>query len=221
MNDPKQARGSGEVRVLIADQSRDAREGLRLLLKDSGFNVVSEVGDAESAVEEALDKKPQLCLLDMSLAGGGIAAAWRISSSLPETEVVMLSGSDEGDDFLAALRAGVSGYMLRNTNQQRLPMALKGVLSGEAAVPRKLVRRLLGEFRKGRSLVGVGEDESVSFTHREWVVIDLMKRDFTAKEIADQLFVSTATVRAYVAGILNKLGASDLEEALKLLRGFR
>lgn len=221
MTDPKQDTGLGEVRVLIADERRDAREGLRALLKESGFNVVSEVGDAESAVEEALDKKPQLCLLDMSLAGGGIAAAWRISSSLPETEVVMLSGSDEGEDFLAALRAGVSGYMLRNANPQRLPMALKGVLSGEAAVPRKLVRRLLGEFRRGRRAAYSSGDDSVSFTHREWVLIDLMKKEFTTKEIADQLFVSTATVRAYADGIMRKLGASDLEEMLRVLRDLR
>lgn len=220
MTDPKQE-GLGEVRVLIADERRDAREGLRALLKESGFNVVSEVGDAESAVEEALHKKPQLCLLDMSLAGGGIAAAWRISSSLPETEVVMLSASDEGEDFLAALRAGVSGYMLRNTNPRRLPMALKGVLIGEAAVPRKLVRRLLGEFRRGRRTVQSGGDDSVSFTHREWVLIDLMKKEFTTKEIADQLFVSTATVRAYADGIMRKLGASDLEEMLRVLRDLR
>ncbi len=212
---------SAEVKVLIADQSRDAREGLRLLLKDSGFTVVSEVGDAESAVEEALDKRPQLCLLDMGLAGGSIAAAWRISSSLPETEVVMLSGSDQDGDFLDALRAGVSGYLLRNTGRERLPMALKGVLSGEAAVPRKLVKSLLREFRKGRRPAASGVDSSVSFTHREWVVIDLMKKDLSVKEIADQLFVSTATVRAYMAGILSKLGASDREDALKVLEALR
>ncbi len=104
--------------------------------------------NASEAVDAATRERPDLCLLDIRMPGSGIAAAWEITARLPETKVVMLTVSRDDDDLFAALRAGASGYLLKDTDPARLAHALDDVLAGEAAIPRSLVARLAEEFRE-------------------------------------------------------------------------
>jgi DNA-binding NarL/FixJ family response regulator len=124
------------IRVLIADHHPATRAGVRAVLEDDGFEVCAEAADAGAAVKAALRERPDLCLVDVQVPGNGIAATQAIVSSLPDTAVVMLSASHNDDDLFDAIRAGAVGYLPKGTRPERLPHALRGVLAGEAALPR-------------------------------------------------------------------------------------
>ena len=206
-------------RVLIADDHPPTRAGVRLALERAGFLICAEAWTADRAVELAVLEQPDICLLDIHMPGSGIAAARTIAERLPATSIVMLTVSQEDDDLFAALRAGASGYLLKTTDPERLPHALQGVLRGEAALPRALVSRVLDEFRRrqqnGRR---AGEAGFRNLTAREWEVLELLGKGHTTAEIAEKLFVSSATVRTHVASTLHKLSAPDRETAVALLK---
>jgi DNA-binding NarL/FixJ family response regulator len=141
-------------------------------------------------------------------------------ASLPETAVVMLTVSSDPDDLVAALRAGAVGYLLKDADPARLPLTLRAVLDGEAALPRTLVHHVVREFQhtRGRRLPVRG-GRAVTLTSREWEVLDLLREGQTTGAIATRLTVSAVTVRRHIGSILHKLGAPDREAALALVRG--
>jgi DNA-binding NarL/FixJ family response regulator len=131
----------------------------------------------------------------------------------------MLTVSRDDSDLFDALRAGAQGYLLKDTDPVRLPHALRGVLAGEAALPRALVARVIDEFRdRGRrKKLTFANRRGVELTSREWEVLDLMYQKLSTAEIAERLFVSQVTVRSHIAAILKKLRVDSREEALKLM----
>jgi DNA-binding NarL/FixJ family response regulator len=208
---------SSGIRIVIADDHPPTRAGVRVALEDGGFTVCSEHGDATGAVRAALQERPDVCLLDVNMPGNGIAAAARIHAALPDTAVVMLTVSNDNNDLFDALRAGASGYLLKDTDPARLPFALRGVLEGEAALPRALVARLIDEFRdREQRRVSLLKRRSVELTSREWQVLELLRTGLTTREIADQLVISRVTVRTHVSAILKKLQVGDRKAALRL-----
>ena len=208
------------VRVVVADDHPALRQSVRMALESEGFEVCAEANSASTTVEAALREHPDVCLVDIHMPGSGIAAAAEISSRLPETAVVMLTVSRSDADLFDSLAAGASGYLLKDMDPARLPHALRGVLSGEAALPRALVTRLVDEFRargRRRRLPLVGE-RSVELTSREWQILELLRQGLTTAEMADRLFVSKVTVRRHVSAILKKLRVPDRKAALHLLQ---
>ena len=205
--------------VLIADDHPPTRAGIRSTLEQDGFVVCAEVADGPSALEAAVRERPDVCLLDIHMPGNGISAVKEISARVPETAVVVLTVSRDDDDVFDALRAGASGYLLKDMDATRLPLALKGVLKGEAALPRALVARLVDEFRdRGRKRrVPLLAERGALLTTREWEVLELMRTGLTTAQMSDRLFISPATVRSHVASILRKLRAPDRETAVRLL----
>jgi DNA-binding NarL/FixJ family response regulator len=205
--------------VLIADDHPATRAGVRAALEGSAFTICAEEADAQGAVEAAGRTQPQICLLDIHMPGSGIAAALQISTALPQTAIVMLTVSRNDDDLFSALRAGASGYLLKDTDPARLPFALQGVLDGEAALPRPLVARVLEEFRKRdrRRRLGVG-NRGLDLTSREWEVLELLREGLATAEIAKRLFISRVTVRTHVAAALRKLRVPDRKAAVQLLK---
>lgn len=203
-------------RVLLADDHPPTREDIRRTLESDGrFEVCAVAADAAGAVDAATRERPDLCVLDIRMPGNGIAAAWEITARLPETKVVMLTVSRDDDDLLAALRAGASGYLLKDTDPERLPHALEDVLSGEAAIPRSLVARLVREFRDhGPRRRAVLAREPL--TSREWEVLELLREERSTAQIADHLVLSQATVRSHVAAILRKLRVPDRAALVRL-----
>ena len=209
-------------RVLIADDHGPTRVDVRRTLEANGaFEVCAVVGDAVAAVDAAVREQPDLCLLDVRMPGSGVAAAWEITSRLPQTKVVMLTVSADDDDLFAALRAGASGYLLKELDVEKLGPALLDVLEGEAALPSSLVSRLVASFRdpapRRRSVLA--DPHGGGLTSREWQVLELLRSGLTTGEIAERLFVSRATVRSHVAAILRKLRVPDRESAIRLLEG--
>src|SRR5262249_30517065 len=126
------------VRIVLADDHSATRLGVRIALEEGGFRVVAEAGDARGAVEAALEHRPDVCLLDVYMPGGGITAAAELAEALPFMPIVMLTVSDTDEDLFEALRAGARGYLLKDTDPARLPHALRGALNGEAPMPRAL-----------------------------------------------------------------------------------
>lgn len=207
------------IRVIVADDHPPTRLGVQAALEQDGeFEVVAAVGDAAAAHEAAMEHRPDLCLLDINMPGNGIEAASRITSALPDTAVVMLTVSRDDQHLFDSLRAGAVGYLLKDTDPARLPLALKGVLAGEAALPRSLVVRLMNEFRErgGRRSVQVAGRQGVELTAREWEVLELMRQGEPTRSIAERLFVTEGTIRTHVASILKKLKAPDREAAIRL-----
>jgi two-component system, NarL family, nitrate/nitrite response regulator NarL len=208
-------------RVLIADDHPPTRAGVRAALERDGFVVCAEVSTAQEAVAEALRTVPEICLLDIHMPGSGIAAAATIAEALPRTDVVMLTVSDGDDDLFDALQAGAAGYLLKDTNPARLGPALRGLLNGQALLPRPLVAKLIAEFRdqSARRRLPIFGTRGVQLTRREWQVLEFLRDGLTTREIAARLFVSRSTVRTHIAAILRKMDAPTREAALELLEG--
>jgi DNA-binding NarL/FixJ family response regulator len=207
------------IRVLVADDHPPTRSGVRLALEKGDFEVCAEVPDGDSAIEAARQHQPDVCLLDINMPGGGIKAAEVIAREFPDTAVVMLTVSRTDSDLFDALRVGASGYLLKDIDPARLPLALMGVLDGEAALPRRLVSLLIEEFRerKRRRRIPLVGRRSVELTDREWEVLELMREGCSTEEIAARLFISPVTVRTHVSAILRKLHVPTREAAVELL----
>jgi DNA-binding NarL/FixJ family response regulator len=206
-------------RVLIADDHPPTRAGVQAALERADFVVCAQAADAQAAIEAARRERPDVCLLDIHMPGDGIRAAEKIANELPDTAVVMLTVSRTDRDLFDALRAGASGYLLKDMDPARLPFALHGVLDGEAALPRRLVALLVEEFRerKRRRRIPLVGRRSVELTDREWEVLELMRQGLTTQEIGDRLFISPVTVRTHISSILRKLHVPSREEAVALV----
>jgi DNA-binding NarL/FixJ family response regulator len=208
------------IRVLLADDHEPTRKDVRAALEaDDGIEICAEASDAPGAVEAALREQPDVCLLDVHMPGGGIAAVWEIAARCPATRIVMLTISSEDTDLFGALRAGADGYLLKDMASARIPFALRDVLDGRAALPRALTARILEEFRdtapRWRS-VDLG-NSAERLTSREWEVVALLRRGMTTRQIAKRLVLTPATVRTHVAAAVRKLGVPDRESLLNEL----
>lgn len=208
----------GLITVVVADDHPFARAGVRDTLEGEGLEVVAEAASADEAVVATSLHQPDLCLLDVHMPGSGITACSTIVATCPETAVVMLTVSHDDEDLFQALRAGAAGYLLKDTDPERLPHALRGVLNGEAALPRVLVSRLVTEFqtRSRRRLPLLRRPEGGSLTAKEWDVLELLHDGLTTAQVAARLGIAPVTVRSHVAAILKKLQVPDRDAALRL-----
>ncbi len=194
------------------------RTSVRRLLERDGFEVCGEASDAEAAVEAAIRERPDICLIGVVMPGGGILATRRITKAVPDTAVVILTASESRDHLVGSIRAGAVGYLLKSADQGELPSILRGVLAGEAAIPRKLVARLVRELQtQGRRRVIAGAKGGADLTPREWEVMELMCEGLGTAEIAERLFIAPVTVRRHISAILTKLGVKDRGEAVALV----
>jgi len=212
--------GTGESRqthVLIAAERLPTRVGLRLALEPEAR--CTEASDAESAVNAAVRDRPDVCLLGLDPAGQSLRVVNEIVSKVPSAAVILLTNRLDEEEFMAAVRAGASGYLAQNLDPARLPYVVRGALRGEPAVPRKFVSRLLDELRtrERRRSVVLADRGRVSLTTREWEVAELLLRAATTSEIATQLGVAPVTVRRHVGSVERKLGVSTRAEVVALL----
>jgi DNA-binding NarL/FixJ family response regulator len=204
-------------RVLIADDHPPTRTGVRIALERGGLEVCAEAADARGAVEAALRERPDVCLLDVRMPGGGPAAASSITSQLPHTLVLMLSVSQDEGDLLESLRRGAVGYLLKDMNPARLPTAVRAALHGEAVVPRIVLPRLLAELRDLPDDLRLGSPHNIhQLTRREWEILKLLRDGTGTAEIAERLLISPVTVRRHISTMLTKLGASSRAEAIEM-----
>ena len=208
-----------KARVVLADDHPQMRAHVREALEAGGFDVCGEAANAGQAVEMARSCRPDVILLDIHMPGNGIVAAREVSTQLPETAVVMLTQSRNEKDLFDALRAGASGYLQKDMDAERLPDALRGVLAGEAAIPRTLVAQILDEFRSpGIRRFSRKSKAAGRLTSREWEVMELLSEGESTDTVAERLFISPTTVRVHLSSVLRKLRVKDRQSAFKMLR---
>ena len=210
-----------ELRVLIADDHAPTRDDVRRALTKGGIEVCAEAADAAHAVQRALDTKPDICLLDLRMPGGGVAAAWEIAARLPTTKIVVLTVSDDDSSLFGALRAGAVGYLVKDIDLSILPQELRDVADGKAAIPRSLVTRMVKQFHTSdprfRTTTVVGE-LVVRLTSREWDVLAGLADGLSTREIGRRLQLKQSGVRAHISAVVRKLGVKDREEAIAFFR---
>lgn len=210
-----------QLRVLLADDHAPTRQDLRWALTQGGLQVCAEASDAAHAVQLALETSPDICLLDVRMPGGGVAAAWEISARLPTTKVVMLSVSDEDTDLFSALRAGAVGYLVKDLDLRLLPRALRDVADGKAAIPRALVTRMVKQFHTHEPrfrTTAMTTDLGPRLTSREWDVLAALAEGLSTREISRRLQIKPSGVRAHISALVHKLGVADRDEAVALFR---
>ncbi len=211
---------STPLRVVIADDHAPTRAGVKHALEADGCVVLEALPDAPKAVAAALEHKPDVCLLDIHMPGGGIRAASEITKALPDTAVVMLTASRDDDDLFEALRAGASGYLLKDMDPDRLASALRGVMDGEAALPRSLALKVIQQLQSpSKRRFRSSKSSPVSrLTSRESEVLEMMAEGLTTEQIAEKLFIGKVTVRTHVSNVLKKLRVPDRDAAVRMLQ---
>ncbi len=217
--------GGTSLRVVIADDHAPTRDWVRRALEAGGCDVAAEASDAEGAVAAVAGAlasgRVDVALLDVRMPGYGVVAAYEITQAHPDVAVVMLTASRDDEDLFGALRAGASGYLLKDMDPARLPDALAGVVRGEGAMPAWLVRKVIEQFRSEhpQRRRPWSKPVGVRLTEREEEVLDLMVEGRTTDQIARAMFVAPVTVRTHVRAVLRKLRVPDRESAVRLVRG--
>ena len=211
------------LRVLLVDPDDAVRGAVRALLEEDGrFVVCGEATDAVGAVSVALAEQPDVCVLEVDMPGTGLAAAWELTSRLPLCDVVILTTSESRHDLMAALRVGVSGYLVKDQDLTRLPHAIWDIHGGTFTMPRRLMSRVVMELRatepRRRAVLTSRNDR---LTSREWEVLDLLARGLSTREAAERLSLSPTAIRVHTASVVKKLGARDRADALATFSGRR
>ena len=203
--------------IVIADDHEPTRQMVGAILRDGGFDVVAEVGDAAGAVAAAGRYTPDVCLLDINMPGSGIVAARQISAAVAGTAVVMLTVARDDDHLFDALRAGACGYLFKGSAPDAILGALRLALDGEPALSPGLAMRILDQFRDDRShRVSVPDRGTVQLSAREAEVLGLLREGRSTAQIARQLYIAPVTVRSHVAAVIKKLHVSDRAEAVRM-----
>ena len=205
------------LRTIVADDDPLARRTVKDALQGSGIVVIAEAGTGREAVELARYYKPDIVLMDLVMPDvDGLEATRRIAELGIPTQVVVLTASNDQELGLVALRSGAAGFLSKEVDLGSLSRAVEGVARGEAAVSRIMTMRLVEKLRRAR-MGGPGMRPVRSrLTDREWEVLDLLVREYGTEDIADELVLSTETVRSHIKNLLRKLGVSTRADAIAL-----
>jgi DNA-binding NarL/FixJ family response regulator len=208
------------IRVVLADDQVLVRAGFRVLLEtEDGFEVCAEAGNGAEAVTQAIRHRPDIVVMDIRMPGvDGLEATRQITANpeLSGVKVLVLTTFDVDEYVYEALRAGASGFLLKDTEPVELLRALQVIAAGEALLAPTVTRRLIAEF------VGRPENRRVDssavreVTDREREVLALVAGGLSNDEIAAQLVISTATARTHVSRIMTKIGARDRAQLVVL-----
>jgi DNA-binding NarL/FixJ family response regulator len=200
------------IRVIVADDHPLFRDGVVSSLRSAGDIVVEgEASSADEAVRLAREHLPDIALLDITMPGGGIAAARDIAQACPATKIVMLTVSEDEDDLLGALKAGASGYVLKGVSARELTAILRRVYGGEAYVTPALAGQLLREMSRPRPAGPLDE-----LTAREREVLELVASGRSNSEIGQKLGLAEKTIKHYMTNLLGKLQVRSRVEAALL-----
>lgn len=204
------------VRVLVAARHEPTRAGIAVALARAGHEVVAEAPDTVSALALATALRPDVCLVDLELAGGGIALVRAMAGRSPATRAVVLAPALRHAELLAALRAGAVGYVVEGMDASRLAGEVEAAAAGQAALSRELTMHLIDAFRTAADPARPAGTEAL--TARELQVLQLLAADRTTKQIARELGLSATTVRRHISTAVAKLGVAGRREAAGVLR---
>ena len=214
-------RGPDPIRVLIVDDHALFRRGLEMVLaEEADIDLVGEASDGAEAVEKAGEALPDVVLMDIRMPrSSGIEACRAMKEVAPSTKIVMLTISDEEEDLFEAVRAGASGYLLKDIPYDEVADVVRAVHGGQSLINPSMAAKLLAEFAAMGSRDGSGRVEQVPaprLTEREIEVLKLVARGMNNRDIAKELFISENTVKNHVRNILEKLQIHSRMEAVMI-----
>jgi two-component system, NarL family, nitrate/nitrite response regulator NarL len=194
------------IRVAVVDDHPLFREGVVHMMKSvDGIEVVAEGATAADAVRIAQERTPNVMLLDVNIAGGGIEAAQNVARVSPDTQVIMLTVSEDEEHVASALKAGVRGYILKGSNGQELVRVVQSIAGGNSYVAPNLAARLLTRRKERTS----AEEDLDDLTTREAEVVAFLKRGMSNKEIARAFNCTERTVKHHMTNIMQKLNVRN------------
>ncbi|MBI3965992.1 MAG: response regulator transcription factor [Chloroflexi bacterium] len=212
------------MRVLLADDHRLFRAGMRELLTRHGFEITAEAGDGAEAVARVRVTRPDVVLMDLNMPGiGGLQATRLLKAEFAELPVVILTASEEEQDLFEAVKSGAQGYLLKSLDPTTVVDLVQAAARGEPALTPQLAAKILSEFARAQTpppapampaapapaRPGAGDPEMEPLTAREREVLELLVAGATNKELAQRLIVSENTVKYHLKNILQKLHLSN------------
>ena len=207
---------SEPIRLLLVDDQRLMREGLRILLElESGLEIVGEAGTGQAALQAYETLQPDVVLMDVSMPGmDGVEATWRLRERWPDARIVILTTFDDDEYVFEGLRAGAQGYLLKDVSGHELAEAVRTVAAGGALIEPSVARKVVAEFARmapPARASDTGLPEPLSERERE--ILKLVAQGLNNREIATRLNLAQGTVKNYVTTILQKLGVRDRTQA--------
>ncbi|HET6634352.1 MAG TPA: response regulator transcription factor [Streptomyces sp.] len=216
---PEESRGprAEPIRVLVVDDHALFRRGLEIVLaQEPDIQVVGEAGDGAEAVDKATDLLPDIVLMDVRMPRrGGIEACTAIKEAAPSAKIIMLTISDEEADLYDAIKAGATGYLLKEISTDEVSTAIRAVADGQSQISPSMAAKLLTEFKA--MIQRTDESKLVpapKLTDREVEVLKLVATGKNNRDIAKELFISENTVKNHVRNILEKLQLHSRMEAV-------
>ncbi len=201
------------MKIIICDDQAVIRDGLELLLNlEKDMQVVGSASDGAEAIELTRQKQPDLILMDLKMPGtNGIEATREIRAKFPQIKILVLTTYDDDEWVFDAIRAGASGYLLKDTPRQKIVEAIRGTMEGKSFVDPSVAGKLMNQVSSNQTQPASVLAERL--TERELDVLRLIAKGFNNSDIAAQLHLSEGTVRNHVSAILEKLNVSDRTQA--------
>jgi len=209
------------VRVVVADDQALVRDGLAMVLAaDGDIDVVGEACDGVEAIELARSLEPDIVLMDVRMPRlDGVAALRRIISERPATRILVLTTYDIDEYVIEALRAGASGYLLKDTPRAALTAAVHAAVAGDLLLDPAVALRLVGSSQRAESPAEL-QHAVARLTAREWDVLEAVADGLSNSEIAERLVIAEPTVKTHVARLLDKLSARDRVQLVVMVHRF-
>jgi DNA-binding NarL/FixJ family response regulator len=213
------------IKVLLVDDQNLIRQGIRLLLElEPDIQVVGQAADGRRALQQVEALHPDVVLMDVRMPEmDGLTATRLLSASHPEVKVIILTTFEDDETVFDGLKAGASGYLLKDISSEEMAQAVRKVAAGEALIQSRLTRKVLAEFSRLASATdrqappkttAVAEALPVALTERELQVLQALTHGLSNREIADQLVITEGTVKNHVSSLIDKLGVRDRTQAV-------
>ncbi|WP_336785154.1 response regulator transcription factor [Paenibacillus sp. MMO-177] len=205
------------IKMIIVDDHAMVRSGLRMLLSGTEeMEVIAEASDGDEGIRTALQLKPDVVLMDLSMPQGkdGLTASAELKELLPDTAILILTMHDDDEYLFRAIHAGAAGYVLKNAPHEELLTAIRSVARGDAYLYPTATKRLMKEY-VDRMQRGDSGDLFHALSEREKEVLSLTAKGYANKEIAEMLVISVKTVETHKSNVMEKLGLKSRPELIK------
>lgn len=206
------------IRLFICDDHAVVRSGLTMLLHGrNGIEVVGEASEGDEAIARVQQLKPNVVLMDLSMPHGkdGMTASAELKKLMPEVNILILTMHDDEQYLFQAIKAGASGYILKNAPHEELVAAIEAVALGDAYLYPSATKKLMSQFIHGQT-IDPGDDQAYQqLSEREKEVLGWLAKGYANKEIAQHLFISVKTVETHKSNLMEKLGLKTRPELIK------